>query len=138
MFTKIKDLCRDNPGYTFLFTKIFFEEYMEDEERLVDLQNLYNEIKGIGNLIKELPMPLDRYAAIKPTPEDGRPISERIQDDIEKLKLEKSYKKFYNELLPNQKKWVEEATKQQKEKLRGVGIAFGEMGVDDDGKVVGI
>jgi hypothetical protein len=135
MFTKIKDMCRDNPGYTFLFTKIFFEEYKEDEERLVDLQNLYNEIKGIGNLIKELPMPLDRYAAIKPTPDDERPISERIQDDIEKLKLEKSYKKFYNELLPNQKKWVEEATKQQKEKLRGVGIAFGEMGVDEDGKV---
>lgn len=135
MFTKIKDMCRENPGYTYLFTKIFFEEYKEDEERLVDLQNLYNEIKGLGNLVRELPMPLDRYAAIKPTPEDERPISERIQDDIEKLKLEKSYKKFYNELLPNQKKWVEEATKQQKEKLRGVGIAFGEMGIDDDGKV---
>lgn len=135
MFTKVKDMCRENPGYTYLFTKIFFEEYKEDAERLVDLQNLYDEIKGIGNLVRELPMPLDRYAAIKPTPEDQRPISERIQDDIEKLKLGRSYKKFYNELLPNQKKWVEEASKQQKEKLRGVGIAFGEMGIDDDGKV---
>ena len=134
-FIKIKDMCRDNPGYTYLFTKIFFEEYKEDDERLVDLQNLYNEIKGLGNLVRELPMPIDRYAAIKPTPEDERPISERIQDDIEKLKLEKSYKKFYNELVPRQKKWVEEATKQQKEKLRGVGIAFGEMGIDDDGVI---
>ena len=133
MFIKIKDMCRDNPGYTFLFTKIFFEEYKEDGERLVDLQNLYNEIKGLGNLVRELPIPIDRYAAIKPTPEDERPISERIQDDIEKLKLERSYKKFYNELLPNQKKWVEEASTQQKERLRGVGIAFGEMGIDDDG-----
>jgi len=135
MFIKIKDMCRDNPGYTYLFTKIFFEEYKEDEERLVDLQNLYNEIKGLGNLVKELPMPIDRYAAIKPTPEDERPISERIQDDIEKLKLEKSYKKFYNELLPQQKKWVEESNKQQKEKLRDVGVAFGEMGKDDSGKI---
>ena len=135
MFIKIKDMCRDNPGYTYLFTKIFFEEYKEDDERLVDLQNLYNEIKGLGNLVKELPMPIDRYAAIKPTPEDERPISERIQDDIEKLKLEKSYKKFYNELLPHQKKWVEESNKQQKEKLRDVGVAFGEMGKDDSGKV---
>lgn len=133
MFNKIKDMCRDNPGYTYLFTKIFFEEYKEDEERLVDLQTLYNEIKGLGNLVKELPMPIDRYAAIKPTPEDQRPISERIQDDIEKLKLERSYKKFYNELLPRQKNWVEESTKQQKEKLRSIGIAFGEMGIDDDG-----
>lgn len=135
MFIKIKDMCRDNPGYTYLFTKIFFEEYKEDDERLVDLQNLYSEIKGLGNLVKELPMPIDRYAAIKPTPEDERPISERIQDDIEKLKLEKSYKKFYNELLPHQKKWVEESNKQQKEKLRDVGVAFGEMGKDDSGKV---
>ena len=115
--------------------KIFFEEYKEDDERLVDLQNLYNEIKGLGNLVKDLPMPIDRYAAIKPTEEDQRPISERIQDDIEKLKLEKSYKKFYNELLPNQKKWIDEAIQQQKEKLREIGIAFGEMGKDESGKV---
>ena len=134
-FIKIKDMCRDNPGYTYLFTKIFFEEYKEDTDRFVDLQNLYNEIKGLGNLVRELPMPLDRYAAIKPTDDDQRPVSERIQDDIEKLKLEKSYKKFYNELLPHQKKWVEEASKQQKEKLKDVGIAFGEMGRDDSGKI---
>ncbi len=134
-FIKIKDMCRDNPGYTYLFTKIFFEEYGEDVDRFVDLQNLYNEVKSLGNMVRELPMPLDRYAAIKPTDDDQRPISERIQDDIEKLKLEKSYKKFYNELLPQQKKWVEDASKQQQEKLRDIGIAFGQMGKDDDGVV---
>jgi hypothetical protein len=134
-FIKIKDMCKDTPGYTYLFTKIFFEEYKEDLDRLVDLQNLYNEIKSLGNLVKDLPMPIDRYAAIKPTDDDQRPISERIQDDIEKIKLEKSYRKFYNELLTPQKKWVEEATKQQQERLRQVGIAFGDMGRDDTGKV---
>lgn len=134
-FLKIKEMCRDNPGYTYLFTKIFFEEYNEDTEKFVDLQNLYNEIKSLGNMVKDLPIPLDRYAAIKTTDEDQRPVSERIQDDIEKLKLEKSYRKFYNELLPNQKKWVEESTTQQKEKLRDIGIAFGEIGKDDSGKI---
>jgi ankyrin repeat protein len=134
-FIKIKDMCRENPGYTYLFTKIFYEEYKEDTDRFEDLQNLYNEIKGLGNLVKELPMPIDRYAAIKPTDEDQRPISERIQDDIEKIKLEKSYKKFYNELLNHQRKWVDEAPKQTKERLRDIGVAFGEMGKDDNGKV---
>lgn len=134
-FIKIKDMCRENPGYTYLFTKIFYEEYKEDTDRFEDLQNLYNEIKGLGNLVKELPMPIDRYAAIKPTEEDQRPISERIQDDIEKIKLEKSYKKFYNELLNHQRKWVDEAPKQIKERLRDIGVAFGEMGKDDNGKV---
>lgn len=134
-FIKIKEMCRDFPGYTYLFTKIFFEDYSEDSDKFVDLQNLYNQIKSLGNLIKELPIPLDRYAQIKPTDEDRRPISERIQDDIEKLKLDRSYKKFYNELLTPQKKWVEEASKQQQEKLRQVGIAFGDIGRDDSGNI---
>ena len=140
IFLKIKDLCRDVPGYTFLFTKIFFEELepnqdYSEEEKFTELKNIFDEVKQLGNLVKELPIPLDRYAAIKPTEEDSRPTSERIQDDIEKLKLEKSYKKFYNEFLPNQKKWVDESPKQTKERLRDVGIAFGEMGKDENGKV---
>jgi ankyrin repeat protein len=134
-FVKIKDMCRENPGYTYLFTKIFFDEYKEDTERFVDLQNLYNEIKSLGNLIKELPMPLDRYAAIKPTDDDSRPISERIQDDIEKVKLNRTFKKFYDQLYGTQKEWVDKASLQQKERLKGIGVGFSEMGKDDNGKV---
>jgi len=134
-FVKIKDMCRENPGYTYLFTKIFFDEYKEDTERFVDLQNLYNEIRSLGNLIKELPMPLDRYAAIKPTDDDSRPISERIQDDIEKVKLNRTFKKFYDQLYGSQKEWVDKASLQQKERLKGIGVGFSEMGKDDNGKV---
>jgi ankyrin repeat protein len=139
-FLKIKDMCRDVPGYTFLFTKIYFEELdpnqdYTDQEKFDTVKNLFDRVKNLGNLVKDLPMALDRYAAIKPTEEDQRPISERIDDDIDKLMLEKSYKKFYNELLPNQKKWVEEAIQQQKDKLREIGIAFGEMGKDENGKI---
>jgi len=134
-FLKIKDMCRENPGYTYLFTKIFFDEYKEDTERFVDLQNLYNEIRSLGNLVKELPMPLDRYAAIKPTEEDSRPISERIQDDIEKVKLNRTFKKFYDQLYGSQKEWVDKASLQQKERLKGIGVGFSEMGKDDNGKI---
>jgi len=139
-FLKIKDLCKDAPGYTFLFTKIFFEELdpnqdYSDQEKFLELQSLFDRVKSLGTMVKDLPMALDRYAAIKPTDDDQRPISERISDDIDKLLLEKSYKKFYNELLPNQKKWIDEAINQQKEKIREIGIAFGEMGRDESGKV---
>jgi len=139
-FLKIKNLCKDVPGYTFLFTKIFFEELdpnqdYSDQEKFLELQSLFDRVKSLGTMVKDLPMALDRYAAIKPTDDDQRPISERISDDIDKLLLEKSYKKFYNELLPNQKKWIDEAIHQQKEKIREIGIAFGEMGKDESGKV---
>jgi ankyrin repeat protein len=134
-FVKIKDMCRENPGYTYLFTKIFFDEYKEDTEKFIDLQNLYNEIKGLGNLIKELPMPLDRYAAIKPTDDDQRPISERIQDDIEKVKLNRTFKKFYDQLYGTQKEWVDKASLQQKERLKGIGLGFSEMGKDDGDQI---
>ena len=134
-FIKIKDMCRDNPGYTYLFTKIFFEDFSGDNERYSDLENLYNRIKSLGNSVKDLPLPLDRYAAIKPTEQDQRPISERIDDDIDKLLIEKSYKKFYNELLPNQKKWVDDSIQQQKDKLVEIGNGFAQMGKDDSGSV---
>jgi len=139
-FLKIKNLCKDVPGYTFLFTKIFFEELdpnqdYSDQEKFLELQSLFDRVKSLGTMVKDLPMALDRYASIKPTDDDQRPISERISDDIDKLLLEKSYKKFYNELLPNQKKWIDEAIHQQKEKIREIGIAFGEMGKDESGKV---
>ena len=68
-FVKIKELCREVPGYTFLFTKIFFEELEQnqdytDTEKFDTLKNLFDRIKSLGNLVKDLPMPLDRYAAI--------------------------------------------------------------------------
>lgn len=134
-FIKIKDMCRDNPGYTYLFTKIFFEEYEEDPEKFTELQSFYNRIKSLGNSIKDLPMPLDRYAAIKPTPEDHRPISERIADDIEVLLLERKLNKFKGELQSSQKRWVENASKLEKERLINIANSFYEMGKDDDGVI---
>lgn len=134
-FVKIKDMCRDNPGYTYLFTKIFFEEYQEDTDRFEELQNFYNQIKALGNSVKDLPMPLDRYAAIKPTPGDHRPISERIADDIEVLRLDQKLNKFKGELNSSQKRWVEEATKLDKDRLINIANSFYEMGKGDDGVI---
>jgi hypothetical protein len=73
-FLKIKELLRDSPGYTYVFTKFFFEDLSELEpiQRLEDLKNLYTTLKDMRQSISQLPMPVDRYTTQQPTPEDPR------------------------------------------------------------------
>ena len=136
-FLKIKQMCEGGlgAGYTYLFTKIFFDEMGEDTGRFAELKEFHDEIRSLGNIIKDLPMPLDRYAAIKPTPEDHRPISERIADDIEVLRLDQKLNKFKGELNSSQKRWVEEATKLDKDRLINIANSFYDMGKGDDGVI---
>ena len=61
-FQEIKRICRDVPGWVYLFTKIFYEDYEGDVDRLKELEDFYKEIKSYGNLIKNLPQPLENYA----------------------------------------------------------------------------
>jgi hypothetical protein len=135
-FLKIKEMCERGlgMGFTYLFTKIFFEEMGGDAERFPELKEFHDEIKSLGNVVRDLPVPLDRYAAVKPTETDGRGPYERLTDDLEQLKLQRKAKKFVDKLLPNQKQWVEKATKQQKQKLVEVATGFLEMGLDEDDK----
>lgn len=135
-FLKIKEMCERGigAGYTYLFTKIFFDEMGGESEKFDELKEFHDEIKSLGNIVKDLPMPLDRYAAIKSTDEDGRGPFERLTDDLEQLKLQRKAKKFIDQLLPFQKEWVEKASKQQKDKLSEVATGFTEMGLDDDDK----
>jgi len=135
-FLKIKQMCERGLGlgYTYLFTKIFFDEMGEDAGRFTELKEFHDEIKSLGNIVKDLPIQLDRYAAVKATDDDGRGPYERLTDDIEQLKLQRKTKKFVEKLLPNQKQWVEMATKQQKQKLVEVATGFLEMGLDEDDK----
>jgi hypothetical protein len=135
-FLKIKQMCEGGLGigYTYLFTKIFFDEMGEDAGRFTELKEFHDEIKSLGNIIKDLPIQLAMYAAVKPTDADGRGPYERLTDDLEQLKLQRKAKKFVEKLLPNQKQWVEKASKQQKRSLVEVATGFLEMGLDDDDK----
>lgn len=138
-FLKIKQMCRDNPGLTYLFTKIFYEDYEGDADKISEVQDFYNLIKSLGNSIKDLPQPLDSYANPQTTtgdmPHDGRTISERINDDIENLRLEQKLRKFKGELQPRQKRWIEEANKLEKDRLISIANTFYEMGKQEDGTI---
>jgi len=100
-FLKIKELLRDSPGYTYVFTKFFFEDLSELEpiQRLEELKNLYTTLKDMRQSISQLPMPVDRYTTQKPTPEDPRGPYERLLDDLERLRGNRVTTKWINQLL---------------------------------------
>lgn len=135
-FIKIKDLVKDAPGYTYVFTKFYFEDMadLEPQQRMEDLITLYNTLKDLRQSLSSLPMPVDRYTTQKPTAEDPRGPYERLIDDLEKLKGSRLTNKWIGELLTWQKPWFDRMTPVQKEKIDGIAIAFDEFGKTPDGK----
>jgi hypothetical protein len=134
-FLKIKDMLRESPGYTYVFTKFFFEDLAETEpaQRLEDLKNLYNTLKEMRQSLSQLPMPIDRYTTQKPTADDPRGPYERLIDDLEKLRGNRVTNRWVNQLLVWQKAWFEKLTPLQKEKVDGIAAAFDEFGKEPDG-----
>ena len=89
-FLKIKDFCKDNPGYTYVFTKFFFEDLaeLEENQRFEDLftgkNSLYNQIKELRQSLSQLPMPIDRYCSNASIEEEKRSLKKN-QENIEHL-----------------------------------------------------
>lgn len=129
-FLKIKDLVKENPGYTYLFTKFFFEEQVP----LDALKDLFRTINSSKQLLGNLPMEITRYAALKATDEDQRGAYERLCDDLDSLQQSRTVSKFVEQLLPFQKELYKKATLVQKEKIQGIATAFDEFGKESDGK----
>ena len=148
-FLKIKDFCKDNPGYTYVFTKFFFEDLaeLEENQRFEDLftgkNSLYNQIKELRQSLSQLPMPIDRYCSNASIEEEKRKSQEesreyrtpyeRLLDDLTKLKGGRVTNNWVNQLLSWQKAWFEKLTPVQKEKVDGIAAAFDEFGKEPDG-----
>jgi hypothetical protein len=145
LFQKVKNTVTSNDNYTFLMTKIFFEDFGGDEQQLQELKNLYDNIKRDG-LPKNIEMYVNPERFLKgkiddkeykdfTTRGDGskKSISEMISDDLDKLGGEKSFKQFTDEFPAWQNTLLKSANKQQIQKLKEVADEFTRMGVDDDG-----
>jgi len=141
-FKRIKEMCMDTPGYTYLFTKIFFEDFEEQEldeaQRFQSLSELKDKIISLKDSITSLPMKVDDYAS-KNAIEEERRLSqqerrtyrgpyERLVDDLSKLEEEKYFKSgFFDNLLRWQKDWFKNMTPAQKEKIEGISNTFQEI-----------
>ena len=130
-FLKIKKMLEPNPGWTYMFTKFYFDNNVP----LEDLSDLYKDLLDYRQLLNQLPMELLKYTNLKPTDEDQRGPYEILCDDLEKLKGSKLSKKFVDELLPYQKAQYEKAGAIHKEKIDGIAKAFAEFGKDPAGNV---
>jgi hypothetical protein len=137
-FLKIKDMLKDNPGYTYAFTKFFFEDMVDTEisQRHIELKSLYDTLKDMRQSLSQLPLPsIEAYTKQKPTNDDQRKPYERLIDDIEKLKTGRLSNKWINKLFSWQKVWFDNMTPAQKEKIEGISTAFDEFGKEPDGTI---
>jgi len=142
-FLEIVKLAKDMSGYTYVFTKFFYEdlEYLDKSDRIDELSRLLNILKEYRQSIGELPMPVDRYCSkaaieeeVKSATDEGRPIRssyERLCDDLEKLKTSKITKKWINELPSEQKSWFTRLTEDQKKLVDAIALGFDLMGSED-------
>jgi hypothetical protein len=137
-FLKIKDMVKDNAGYTYMFTKFFFEDLVEveKEQRYIELSQLYTTLKDLRQSLSKLPLAsLDAYTKIKPTEADHRGPYERLIDDIEDLKNSKLTTKWINKLLPWQKVWFDTPNPKIKERVAGIAFGFDQFGKEPDGTI---
>ena len=89
----LKNMLQNNIGYLFWFVKMHFDQSIP----LTELQELYSKIKSNPVVFNNLPKNIIEYDTY-----------EKILDDIIKSEKDIQYKKVVNELLPFQKKWLED------------------------------
>jgi hypothetical protein len=142
-FLKIKDMVRDNPNWTYLFVKFFFE----DEISMEDLQQLYTRLREFRQNLNELPMAPERYATIVPDDKDRRSGYERLTDGLTQIGLNRIAKKFvdklpgeflvnnkqakdYGQTVPSMKDEYRRSPNTIKQKVAGISQALSELGED--------
>jgi len=128
-FIKIRDLLRDNPGYTFAFTKFFFEEGTP----FTELQEMYIKLKDYREFINQLPMSIESYANVVPSDDDNRKGFERLGDDLEKLRRNRLAKKWVDNLYGHIRKEYQSSTVTIKDEIEGIASSFDEFGKESNG-----
>lgn len=128
-FLKIKEMLRDNPGYTYTFTKFFFDEQVA----MPELEQAYHKLKELRQSLNQLSMPVDKYADVVPSNEDPRKGFEILLDDIAKIENSRIVKKWVNQLPGDLRRDYANAPVVQKEKIEGIATAFEEFGKETDG-----
>lgn len=148
-FIEIRDMLKDNPGYTYAFTKFFFEENVP----MADLKNLYKSLREHRQFLNLLSLqPFDKYGNVVPNEKDHRGGYEILIDDIANIEIERAVRYFVSKLpneftvtnknaadrgavVPSIKKEYFNAPKVIKEKIRNIAIAFDNFGKNPDGSV---
>lgn len=140
-YQKIKKMCESQPGWTYMFTKFFFDEEVPEDARpsIEDLQTMFDTMVETRQQLNQLPMNLLTYPSwsSKKTPEfdnDTRSSYEKLGDDLEKIKDSGVVKKFTDELTKSLAAEYEQSGPVIKEKVAGIAKAFAQLG-EEGGKI---
>jgi hypothetical protein len=144
-------LAENSPNFGYLFTRFAVDEGLSIDS----MKTLLKSLKEFSQYLNRLPMAVDKYAGIVPSEKDKRKGSERLVDDIEKLRELRAVDRFVKELpgqfvvtsehvpdtgatVPSIKDAYQNAPQPIKDKVARIALAFDMFGSkeNEDGEKV--
>jgi hypothetical protein len=145
---KVRELLttggENSPNFGYVLTR-----FMEDEGLSFDtIKQIFSSLKELSQYLKQLPMPLDRYAQVVPDSKDERFGSERLIDDLEELRKIRATDRFVKELpgqftvrsehapdtgavVPSMKEEYNNAPQSIKDKVKAIAVQFDKFEEND-------
>lgn len=126
-FLKIREILKDNIGWLYNFTYMYYVEMTTIEE----IQSMYNNMVEYRDLLNHLPKKFDLHF-IDPNINNN---SEVLVDGLDKLEDYRKVKKIVDKLTSELKRDYSGAAEGIKEQFAEVARAFNEMGKKEDGTI---
>lgn len=126
-FAKLRELLKDNLGYLYNFTYMYFVEMVSFDE----IKSMYEKVLSYGSLLDKLPKKFD--ANFIDTNISNN--SEVLIDGLDSLEDYKKIKKVVDKLTPDLKKDYMDAPEMVKDDFAEVARAFNDLGKKDDGTI---
>ena len=125
-FIKVRELLKDNPGWTYIFVYFYFVEGVPMDE----LKDIYDKLIEFNQLLSRLPRPLNANFIDPNIPNN----SEKLVDALENLSRYRKLKKFIDQLPGELKReFTACAIKTTKDKIESIAVAFDDIGKESDG-----
>lgn len=122
-FVKLRELLKDNIGYLYNFTYMFYNENIPMEE----IERLYGQILEYRDLLNNLPKKFDIHFIDTNISNNA----EILEDGLDYLGNYRKIKKVFDRLTSNLKKEYRQAIPAIKEKFDSIAVAFYELGKDE-------
>jgi hypothetical protein len=126
-FAKLRELLKDNLGYLYNFTYMYFVEMVSFDE----IKSMYEKVLSYGSLLDKLPKKFDANFIDINIPNN----SEVLIDGLDSLEDYKKIKKVVDKLTPDLKKDYMDAPEMVKDDFAEVSRAFNDLGKKDDGTI---
>ena len=127
-FLAIKNLVKNDPGYTFLFTKMYNEDFKDTdtpETRLAALKELYDRIKSFGETINMLPQPVIMYA--KKPEGSTQTYMDILSDALSELDTTLLVNRFMKRIDKKDRHLLNNLTPENKERLSFIAFEFSKL-----------